>query len=100
MGTTYTEPTSQSGQTGGRNQPPRPLYVGDKEQYVREMFAAIAPRYDLLNDLLSFRSHKRWRRLAVRMAQVAAGRPLPRCLHRHRRFRRRPRAGRRSRTGR
>ena len=73
MGTTYTEPTSRSGQTGGRNQPPRPLYVGDKEKYVREMFAAIAPRYDLLNDLLSFRSHKRWRRLAVQMAQVAPG---------------------------
>jgi len=74
MGTTYTEPTSQSGKPDGRHpSPPRPLYVGEKEKYVREMFAAIAPRYDLLNDLLSFRSHKRWRRLAVRMAQVAPG---------------------------
>ena len=74
MGTTYTEPTSQSGKPDGRHpSPPRPLYVGEKETYVREMFAAIAPRYDLLNDLLSFRSHKRWRRLAVRLAQVAPG---------------------------
>src|SRR4051812_20776109 len=74
MGTAYTEPANQSGKTDGRQTtPPRPLYVGEKEKYVREMFAAIAPRYDLLNDLLSFRSHKRWRRLAVRMAQVAPG---------------------------
>jgi demethylmenaquinone methyltransferase/2-methoxy-6-polyprenyl-1,4-benzoquinol methylase len=73
MGTTYTEPESRNGQAGRCSQPPRPLYVGDKERYVREMFAAIAPRYDLLNDLLSFRSHKRWRRLAVQMAQVEPG---------------------------
>lgn len=73
MGTTYTEPTSRSGKAGGGEPSPKPLYVGDKETYVREMFAAIAPRYDLLNDLLSFRSHKRWRRLAVRLAKVKPG---------------------------
>jgi len=55
----------------------RPLYTGDKEHYVREMFAAIAPQYDRLNAILSFTQHKRWRRLAVRLARVQAG---DRCL--------------------
>jgi demethylmenaquinone methyltransferase / 2-methoxy-6-polyprenyl-1,4-benzoquinol methylase len=53
------------------------LYTGDKERYVREMFAAIAPQYDRLNAILSFTRHKAWRRLAVRLARVQTG---DRCL--------------------
>ncbi len=37
----------------------------EKRSYVRSMFTAIAPRYDLLNHLLSFNIDRRWRRLAV-----------------------------------
>lgn len=37
----------------------------EKRAYVREMFAEIAPRYDLLNHLLSLNIDKRWRRRAV-----------------------------------
>jgi demethylmenaquinone methyltransferase / 2-methoxy-6-polyprenyl-1,4-benzoquinol methylase len=39
----------------------------EKRAYVRGIFAAIAPRYDFLNHLLSLNSDRRWRRLAVDM---------------------------------
>lgn len=37
----------------------------DKRDYVRSVFQRIAPRYDLLNHLLSVNIDKRWRRLAI-----------------------------------
>lgn len=48
-------------------------FVGGKEQYVRDMFSAIAPQYDRLNTILSFNQDKSWRRLAVKMAQIKSG---------------------------
>ena len=36
-----------------------------KRSYVRQMFTAIAPRYDLLNHVLSLNVDRRWRRRAV-----------------------------------
>jgi len=41
----------------------------DKRRYVKAMFSDIAPRYDLLNHLLSFNIDRRWRRLAIRALQ-------------------------------
>ncbi|MFQ5703525.1 MAG: ubiquinone/menaquinone biosynthesis methyltransferase [Gemmatimonadales bacterium] len=39
----------------------------EKRSYVKRMFTAIAPRYDLLNHLLSLNIDKRWRREAVKL---------------------------------
>ena len=36
-----------------------------KREYVRSVFADIAPRYDLLNHLLSLNADRRWRRVAI-----------------------------------
>jgi demethylmenaquinone methyltransferase/2-methoxy-6-polyprenyl-1,4-benzoquinol methylase len=44
---------------------------------VNDLFAAIARRYDLLNDLQSFGLHRRWKR---RVAALAAPRPGDRAL--------------------
>src|SRR3989338_1174291 len=42
-----------------------PVRPGDRRQYVREMFSDIAPRYDLLNHVLSLNIDRAWRRRAV-----------------------------------
>jgi demethylmenaquinone methyltransferase/2-methoxy-6-polyprenyl-1,4-benzoquinol methylase len=40
---------------------------------VNDLFAAIARRYDVLNDLLSFGLHRRWKHNAVELAAVKSG---------------------------
>lgn len=40
---------------------------------VNDLFAQIAPRYDLINDLQSFGLHRRWKRKLVRLAEPAPG---------------------------
>ncbi|MBP3228295.1 MAG: bifunctional demethylmenaquinone methyltransferase/2-methoxy-6-polyprenyl-1,4-benzoquinol methylase UbiE [Bacteroidaceae bacterium] len=42
---------------------------GEKAEQVERMFDGIAPRYDLLNHLLSFGIDRRWRRAAIRSLQ-------------------------------
>lgn len=39
-----------------------------RARFVSTMFARIAPRYDLLNTLMTFGMHHRWRALAARLA--------------------------------
>src|SRR3954468_17265483 len=49
-----------------------PHAVADKRSRVQKMFAAIAPSYDLNNRLHSLWMDQRWRRKAVKLAQVQA----------------------------
>jgi demethylmenaquinone methyltransferase/2-methoxy-6-polyprenyl-1,4-benzoquinol methylase len=50
------------------------LPQGDaKVQAVRQMFDAIAPRYDLVNRIMTFRLDVRWRRKAVRLLALPPG---------------------------
>lgn len=37
----------------------------EKRELVRDMFADVAPSYDLVNSLMCFRLHHKWRRMAV-----------------------------------
>lgn len=50
-----------------------PAPYRNKEEYVHEMFSAIAHRYDLLNTIISFNRDKSWRRFAVRQAGLKNG---------------------------
>src|SRR5687768_14197522 len=44
-----------------------------RSEKVNDLFAQVAPRYDLINDLQSFGLHRAWKRRLVRMAVVRAG---------------------------
>lgn len=44
-----------------------------KEQFVHAVFESVAPKYDLMNDILSFRRHKAWRRFTMAKMKVKPG---------------------------
>ncbi|AJS58032.1 demethylmenaquinone methyltransferase [Paenibacillus sp. IHBB 10380] len=44
-----------------------------KEQHVQSVFESIAGKYDIMNDILSFRRHKAWRKFAMRKMNVKSG---------------------------
>ena len=43
-------------------------YDDQRAPQVREMFSRLAKRYDLVNDVMSFGMHRKWKREAVRLA--------------------------------
>ena len=45
----------------------------EKAKVVQNMFDAIAPRYDLVNRIMTFRLDTRWRKIAVRKLGLARG---------------------------
>ncbi|MVP00044.1 demethylmenaquinone methyltransferase [Paenibacillus lutrae] len=44
-----------------------------KEQFVHSVFEKIAPKYDLMNSILSFRRHKAWRKFTMDKMRVKPG---------------------------
>ncbi len=44
-----------------------------KRAYVRDLFAGVAWRYDLTNDVLSFGLHRRWKRRLLELADLHTG---------------------------
>jgi demethylmenaquinone methyltransferase/2-methoxy-6-polyprenyl-1,4-benzoquinol methylase len=54
----------------------RPMTVDKSSTRVRQMFAEIARRYDLLNHLLSLGVDRRWRRRAVKLVPPGDGGPI------------------------
>ncbi|MCB1742361.1 MAG: bifunctional demethylmenaquinone methyltransferase/2-methoxy-6-polyprenyl-1,4-benzoquinol methylase UbiE [Gammaproteobacteria bacterium] len=47
--------------------------VTEKSARVREVFDSVAPRYDLMNDLMSAGLHRLWKRFAVELSGVRSG---------------------------
>ncbi|WP_336786769.1 demethylmenaquinone methyltransferase [Paenibacillus sp. MMO-177] len=43
------------------------------KEHVHALFENIAPKYDMMNDLLSFRRHKAWRKFTMRKMNVQPG---------------------------
>src|SRR5437879_667155 len=44
-----------------------------KEEFVHSVFESIAPKYDLMNNILSFRRHKFWRKFTMNKMNVQEG---------------------------
>lgn len=46
---------------------------GDKAARVGAVFSSVAPRYDLMNDLMSFGLHRLWKRFCILAARIRPG---------------------------
>src|SRR5271168_1699092 len=53
---------------GFENVPP-----ADKAQRVRAVFASVAGKYDLMNDLMSFGVHRLWKQFALSLTGLKTG---------------------------
>ena len=59
---------------------PAGVEAGQEARWVRQMFTRVAPRYDLLNHLLSFQIDRYWRRFTVEKVRNILERPGTRVL--------------------
>ena len=50
-----------------------PVDERDKAARVGEVFSSVAPRYDLMNDLMSFGLHRLWKRFCILAARLRPG---------------------------
>ena len=51
----------------------REVDPAERERRIRRVFDTVAPRYDLMNDLMSMGTHRLWKRAFARMAAPRAG---------------------------
>ncbi|WP_248925426.1 demethylmenaquinone methyltransferase [Paenibacillus hamazuiensis] len=49
------------------------MQTKSKEEFVHSVFESIAPKYDMMNDILSFRRHKAWRKFTMNRMNVKKG---------------------------
>jgi demethylmenaquinone methyltransferase/2-methoxy-6-polyprenyl-1,4-benzoquinol methylase len=54
----------------------RQVPAGEKKRLVREVFDSVAPRYDVMNDLMSLGVHRLWKRVFVSALDPRPGRTL------------------------
>jgi len=45
----------------------------NKEKHVHSVFESVAPKYDMMNDVISFRRHKAWRDYTMKVMNVQPG---------------------------
>lgn len=48
----------------------------DRERRIRQVFESVAPRYDLMNDMMSFGLHRLWKRYLVGAAEAKPGQKI------------------------
>ncbi|WJW75964.1 class I SAM-dependent methyltransferase [Thiohalobacter sp. IOR34] len=48
----------------------------ERQRRIRQVFESVAPRYDLMNDFMSFGIHRLWKRVLVREAAATGGQCL------------------------
>jgi demethylmenaquinone methyltransferase/2-methoxy-6-polyprenyl-1,4-benzoquinol methylase len=51
----------------------REVPVAQKKELVAEVFQSVAPRYDLMNDLMSLGLHRYWKRVTIDLSGVRSG---------------------------
>ena len=51
----------------------RQVNPDDKSSLVAEVFQSVAPKYDLMNDLMSFGMHRLWKRFTIQQAAIKPG---------------------------